>query len=150
MAKKVVPMIHVPDVAASVAWYESLGFEVINTFSDDGEGLDWAMLSFGSSQVMFNEGGGPASKDRRDFDLYIYVDNVDELFSQLKDRVVVVEGLHDTPYGMREFHISDLNGFCLMFGEASPLQNLLNAIRAGDIEGVRAALDGRLQPEALT
>jgi uncharacterized glyoxalase superfamily protein PhnB len=150
MAKKVVPMIHVPDVAATVAWYERLGFEVINTFTDDGEGLDWAMLSFGGGQLMFSEGGAPASKDRREVDLYIYVDNVDERFSQLKDRVAVVESLHDTFYGMREFIIRDLNGFWLTFGEVSPLQNLLNAIRARDIEGVRAALDGRLRPEALT
>src|SRR5687768_535299 len=102
MGEKVVPMIHVPDVRATVDWYCGLGFTVIGTFSDDGEGLSWAMLSFGSTEVMFDEGGQPSTRNRREFDLYVYSDNVDDLFRRLKDRVEVVEGLHDTFYGMRE------------------------------------------------
>ena len=71
MPEKVVPMIHVPDVSATVDWYKDIGFTVIDTFSDDGEGPSWAMLSFGSSEVMFNEGGQPSSRNRREFDLYV-------------------------------------------------------------------------------
>lgn len=38
MVKKVVPMIHVPDVRATVAWYADLGFIVNGTHEeDDGE-----------------------------------------------------------------------------------------------------------------
>jgi hypothetical protein len=39
MAGKVVPMIHVPDVRATVAWYQDIGFTVIDTYGDEGEGL---------------------------------------------------------------------------------------------------------------
>lgn len=151
MTEKVVPMIHVPDVGATVDWYQSIGFKVIDTFSDDGEDLSWAMLSFGSSQLMFNEGGGPSTRDRREFDLYVFVNNVDDLFRRLKDRVEVVEGLHDTAYGMQEFSIRDLNRFWVTFGEPSAFEVLMTGIREGNTESVQTALDrGGLTPSRLS
>ena len=151
MPEKVVPMIHVPDVSATVDWYKDIGFTVIDTFSDDGEGLSWAMLSFGSSEVMFNEGGQPSSRNRREFDLYVYSDNVDELYLRLKDRVEVVEGVHETFYGMREFIIRDLNRFWMTFGQPTVFEVLMSGVREGNSESVRAALkSGTLKPEMLT
>src|SRR5437762_10552599 len=47
MAKKVVPMIHVPDVRATVDWYQGIGFTVTNTYGNDSDGLSFAILSFG-------------------------------------------------------------------------------------------------------
>src|SRR5258707_6535475 len=99
--QRVVPMIHVPDVRATVDWYESIGFKVINRYGNDGEGLSFAILSFGSSEVMFNQGGQPSARDRREVDLYVHSDKVDDRYQRIKDRVEVVEGLHDTFYGMR-------------------------------------------------
>ena len=119
VANKVVPMIHVPDVRATVDWYKTLGFTVTNTFDEDGE-MNWALLSFGDSELMFNAGGQPSSRDRREVDLYVRSDNVDDLYRRLKDRVDVVEGLHDTFYGMREFIIRDLNRFWMTFGQEMP------------------------------
>ena len=95
--QKVVPMIHVPDVRATVDWYESIGFTVINTYGNDGEGLSFAILSFGSSEVMFNQGGQSSARHRREVDLYVYSDNVDDLYQRIKDRVEVVEGLQRLP-----------------------------------------------------
>ena len=46
--QQVTPMIHVPDVRATVAWYESIGFAVLNTFEDD-DGMTFAMLSYGNA-----------------------------------------------------------------------------------------------------
>ena len=119
MNRKAVPMIHVPDVRATVEWYQSIGFTVINTYGDDGDGLSFALLSFGRSLVMFNEGGNSSTNVRREVDLYVYSDHVDELYQSLKDRVDVVEGPHDTFYGMREFIFRDLNRFWITFGHAS-------------------------------
>jgi orotate phosphoribosyltransferase len=110
-------MIHVPDVRATVEWYQSIGFSVINTYGDDGEGLSFALLSFGRSMVMFNEGGRPSTSFRREMDLYVYADRVDEMYERFKDRVDVVETPHDTFYGMREFVIRDLNRFWITFGQ---------------------------------
>jgi uncharacterized glyoxalase superfamily protein PhnB len=117
MPKKVVPMIHVPDVRATVDWYKAIGFTVLDTYDDGGEGLSFAILSFGNTEVMFNSGGRPSAHRRREVDLYVYSDNVDELCHSLKDQVDVVEELHDTFYGMREFIIRDLNRFWITFGQ---------------------------------
>ena len=150
MAEKVVPMIHVPDVRATVDWYRGIGFTVTDTYNDAGEGLSFAMLSFGNSEVMFSEGGQPSSRHRREVDLYVYADNVDDLYQRLRDQVEVVEGPHDTFYGMREFIIRDLNRFWITFGQQSAFAVLMTGVREGNAEYVRVALDrGGLQPEAL-
>jgi uncharacterized glyoxalase superfamily protein PhnB len=120
MSEKVVPMIHVPDVRATVDWYQAIGFALTSSHNDGGEGLSFAMLSFGGSELMFNEGGQPSAQDRREVDLYVYSDSVDDLYWRLQDRVEVVEGLHDTFYGMREFIIRDINRFWITFGQAVP------------------------------
>jgi len=112
-------MIHVPDVRATADWYQGIGFSVLNTYGDDGGGLSFAILGFGSSQVMFSSGGQPSSRFRREVDLYLYVEGVDDLYSRLKDRVDVVEAPHDTFYGMRELIIRDFNRFWLTFAEQS-------------------------------
>jgi hypothetical protein len=109
-------MIHVPDVRAAAGWYESIGFTVIRTNEEDGE-MNWALLSMGSSELMFNEGGQPSTRHRREVDLYVHVDDIDDLYLRLKDRVEVVEEPHDTVYGMRELIIRDLNRFWMTFGE---------------------------------
>jgi len=116
MARKVTPMIHVPDVRATIDWYKSLDFTVVDTNEDDGR-IDWAMLSFGDSTVMFNAGGRPTESDRREVDLYVHTDNIGELYERLRKQVAVREELHDTFYGMREFIIRDLNGFWVTFGQ---------------------------------
>jgi uncharacterized glyoxalase superfamily protein PhnB len=121
-AKRAVPMIHVPDVRATVEWYQSVGFNVMYTYDDGGEGLSFAGLSFGTGEVMFNSGGHPSEARRREVDLYVYVDNVDDLYENLKDRLEIIEDPHDTFYGMRELIIRDLNGFWLTFGQSVQTQ----------------------------
>jgi uncharacterized glyoxalase superfamily protein PhnB len=148
---RIVPMIHVPDVRATVDWYQGIGFSVNETYGDAGDGLSFAILSFGSSEVMFNQGGRSSTRDRREVDLYLYTDKVDDLFSRLKDRVEVLEGPHDTFYGMREFIIRDLNRFWITFAQPSVFQVFMQGVREGRIEVVRTALQsGSLKPEALT
>lgn len=116
MSTIIVPMIHVPDVRKTVEWYESIGFQTVNTY-DNGtpDGLSFAIMSFGDSRVMFNQGGETSSKHRREVDLYIYDVDVDEAFERLKDRVDIVKGPHDTFYGMREVIFRDLNRFWITF-----------------------------------
>src|SRR5215831_8812630 len=111
MNRRAVPMIHVPDVRATVNWYQSIGFTVTRTFGDDDGSLSFGMVSWGTSEVMFNEGGTQSSSFRREVDLYVYTDDIENLYERLKERVEVFESLHDTFYGMREFSIRDLNRF---------------------------------------
>ena len=120
MPQTVVPMIHVPDVRATIGWYTSIGFTLGREGEEDGE-IVWAKLSFGNSGLMLSAGGKPSAEHRREVDLYITTDNVDEVHRRLKDRVPVVEGLYDAFYGMREFILRGINGFWITFGQ--PIQS---------------------------
>jgi hypothetical protein len=57
--------------------------------------------------------------------LYVTTDDVEGLHGQLQDRVEVVEGLHDTFYGMREFIIRDFNGFWITFGQSTSVRSTI-------------------------
>ena len=117
MPQKAVPMIHVPHVRATMEWYASIGFKVVRYNEEDGE-IDWALLTFGDSEVMFNSGGKPSDAQRREVDLYVQVDDIETFCRRLESQVEVVEDLHDTFYGMREFVIRDVNRFWITFGQA--------------------------------
>jgi hypothetical protein len=118
MPTKVVPMVHVPDVKATVAWYVSIGFAVRATHEQPGCPMDWASLLFGTSEVMLSAGGKPATSPRRDVDLYVHVDDLDQHYLTIAKQAEVLEAPHPTDYGMREFIIRDLNGFWLTFGQS--------------------------------
>jgi len=115
--RHLVPMIHVPDVRATVDWYQSIGFRVVDVYGNETpDGLSFAIMGFGNGQVMFNQGGETSAKRRREVDLYLYTDDVDAVYSELKDRVDVIEAPNDRFYGMREVIIRDLNGVWITFG----------------------------------
>ncbi len=116
MSQTVVPMIHVPDVKATIDWYTSIGFKLVHQSEEDGE-INWARLSFGNSDVMFSAGGKASLTSRREVDLYILTDDIEQRCRTLKDHVELVEDLHDTFYGMREFIIRDVNRFWITFGQ---------------------------------
>ena len=116
MFRSVVSMIHVPDVRKAAQSYVSIGFVLERVNEDDGV-LNWALLSCGTSQIMFNIGGRPRAAFRREVDLYVHVDDIEAARRRLRDGVDIVEDLHDTEYGMREFIIRDLNRFWITFGQ---------------------------------
>ena len=151
MEKRVTPMIHVPDVRATVEWYKSIGFDVVATYGDgSGENFSFAIMSFGNTRVMFNTDGEPSDKDRREVDLYVYTDNVDEIYGTLKNRVDVIDEPHDRFYGMRELIIRDLNRFWITFGQESVFSMLMGGIYEGGSERVRKALDsGAVKSQTL-
>lgn len=119
MSQTVVPMFHVPDVRATAEWYTAIGFKLVRQNEEEGE-INWAKLSYENSEVMLDSGGKPSAEFRREADLYILVEDVDDLYRKLKDRAEVVEKINDTFYGMREFIIRDYNRFWITFGQ--PLQ----------------------------
>ncbi len=80
--------------------------------------MDWALLLCGDSELMLSLGGQPASSPRRDFDLYIQVDDLEARVPSLRRLAHVVEDLHLTHYGMREVIIKDPNGFWITFAQS--------------------------------
>ena len=151
MNQKVVPMIHVPDVRETVDWYESIGFNVVARYGNEtDDGLSFAIVSFGDGQVMFNQDGEMSDKRRREVDLYVYADDIDKIYSRLKDRVDVVEDPHDTFYGMREVIIRDLNRFWITFGQESVFGMLISGLTEDRPELVRRAIEsGHIKIETL-
>ena len=118
MQQSVVPMIQVPDVRATVEWYESVaGFTRVRVNEEDGE-VNWALLRYGNADVMLNAGGKASDAHRREVDLYVHTaEGVDAVYARLKGKVDVVEEPHDTFYGMREVIVRDLNRFWITFAE---------------------------------
>lgn len=116
MTSRVVPMLHVPDVAATAQWYEAIGFTIAGTHEDCGEML-WARVTLGASELMLNAGGAASEARRREVDLYVYVEDLDAAHARVVPRAELIEPIHDTAYGMREFIIRDLNRFWLTFGQ---------------------------------
>ena len=144
-------MIHVPDVRATVMWYEGIGFTVKATYGDEtGDNFSFAIVQFGETEVMFNTDGQPSDKWRREVDLYVYTDNVDELYEKLKANVDVVETPNDKFYGMRELIIRDLNRFWITFGQQSVFDTLMSGVYEQDPERVQRALNsGQVDTETL-
>jgi hypothetical protein len=100
---------------------------------------------------MFNQDGRPSTAARREVDLYVYTDDVDNLYERLKDRVDVVESPHDTFYGARELIIRDLNRFWITFGQPTDFERLMSGVREGNARAVKTAIDsGRLTANALS
>jgi catechol 2,3-dioxygenase-like lactoylglutathione lyase family enzyme len=126
------PMLAVPDVAATVAWYRAIGFELSGSHGD-GERLDWASITFGDAEVMFTVSGDPWRPEVRGVSLWFRTDRLDDLYASLKRRALeqaraTLEGGADgTPairfngdlytafYGQREFSIRDPNGIDVNF-----------------------------------
>ena len=152
MSHSIVPMIHVPDVRTTVEWYESIGFRVVATYGNETPGgMSFGVVAFGDSQVFFNQGGEPSTNHRREVDLYIYTDEVDDIFERLKDRVDVVERPHNTFYGMREVIIRDLNRFWISFAQESVFGTLMCGVSEGKSELVEKALkQGQLDLDTLS
>ncbi len=128
--KKLTPNLMVEDVNRTVEFYRDvLGFEVQVTVPDGGPAagpLDWAMLTRGGVTLMFQSraslaGEIPALADTPiggAVTFYTEVEGVEALHAQLGGRVEIVQPLHDTFYGTREFCFRDCNGYLISFSES--------------------------------
>ncbi len=112
-----IPMMRVRDVEATLLWYESLGFVRLGVNQEEGSEMDWAYASYDGAEVMFNAGGTASAVQRREVDLYIVVTDIEASFAKLPPDAEVVEGIHETFYGMREFIVRDPNRYWLSFGQ---------------------------------
>jgi catechol 2,3-dioxygenase-like lactoylglutathione lyase family enzyme len=125
-------MLSVADIAATLDWYTSIGFEELGRYEDDGV-VNWGMLSFGKAEIMLKLGD---PRGAHDLSLWLYTDKVDELYQLLRPRqldaaratpadesdaprIAFVEDLYDPFYGGRQFSIRDLNGYTLVFLQPS-------------------------------
>ncbi len=109
-------MIWTRDLKETIKFYtEVLGF-TCGANSDD---WGWAAFHRDDVEIMAalpNE-HTPFEKPLFTGSFYIYTDNVDHLWEELRDKVRVCYPIENFYYGMREFGIYDNNGYLLQFGQ---------------------------------
>jgi ankyrin repeat protein len=132
--RRLTPMLAVPDLNATVAWYRAIGFEVAESHGEEGR-LDFVCLALGAAAIMFVPSGEPWRAQTAGLSLWIYTDRLDDLYGLLKQRQLeraraVLAGqpidapevrftvdLYTAFYGQREFGILDPNGVELTFAQ---------------------------------
>ena len=118
--KEVRPMLNTRDVKETVEFYTTrLGF-VCESRSEE---WGWASLKRDDVGVMIALPNDHEPFERPHFTgaLYLYSDDVDGEWQQLKDKTKVCYPIEDFDYGMREFAIYDNNGYILQFGQELPV-----------------------------
>jgi catechol 2,3-dioxygenase-like lactoylglutathione lyase family enzyme len=113
---RLIPMLPVRSMPASVDFYEKLGFS-IEQRNDDWR---WAMLCFGECRLMVDESINIHPSSPQSSVLYLYPDDVFEFHQQLRRNGLAVPDLEVTFYGMTEFRIDDPDGNRLWIGQRAP------------------------------
>jgi uncharacterized glyoxalase superfamily protein PhnB len=123
--KKLTPNLIVSSVEHSLAFYtDILGFEPGMKVPDEGP-LVFASVSSGAVEIFFNEAvtagreypalaGQPLGATGT---MFIEVEGVDALHDRLKTRTPIVMPIVTQWYGMREFAITDPDGYFITFAE---------------------------------
>ena len=134
---KLTPMLSVPNVAATVAWYRWLGFDLVGTDGEDGATeLGWACVRLGAAEIMFVPSTAAWRSQTAGTSVWLRTDRIDDLYAHLKQcqlarahallagdatggpELRFTLDLYTAFYGQREFGILDLNGVLLMFAQS--------------------------------
>lgn len=110
------PMIWTEQIHETIDFYTKLlGF----TCHEYNEEWGWATLGKDDVGIMVAKPNSHTSFEKPVFTgtFYFSVDNVDELWNQLKDKVKIGYEIENFEYGMRDFAIYDNNGYMLQFGQ---------------------------------
>jgi len=120
---QMIPMLAVADVRRSVDFYtKALGFKMVSEFRNDEGTFCWAhVLCDGVSLMLTIEGefsvDDGVKAARGSVMLYFYPDDVVELHASLQSRGFKPSRLSVRFYRMREFTMTDPDGYTLMFGQ---------------------------------
>jgi len=110
---RLIPMLPVKSMSASVEFYQKLGFSVENRQDDWG----WAMLRFDECRLMVDQSINRHPDVPRTSVVYLYPENVAEYHRQLRANGVIIPDLDITFYNMTEFRIDDPDGNRLWIGQ---------------------------------
>ena len=113
------PMLETENIKQTIEFYtQNLGFKCQGVYPDK-ENICWASLSSGACEIAFGLPNAHTNFEKPILtgSIYMYVENVEEFWQKLKDKVEIVYPLEDMIYGMREFGIRDCNGYILNLGQ---------------------------------
>ena len=109
------PLLFVAEIERSIAFYELLGFRLID---DDGcQPLGWARLHCAGGEVMFVRAETPADRSHSGFLFYLYTADLASLREELLAAGVAVSEIKTPPYmpsGM--VSLNDPDGYLLEIG----------------------------------
>ena len=115
---RLIPMLPVRSMPASVQFYQKLGFSVEQR-SDDWR---WAMLCFGECRLMLDESINVHPGIARPGVLYLYPDDIAGFHKLVRTNGLAVPDLEVTFYGMTEFRFEDPDGNRLWVGQNTSTQ----------------------------
>ena len=110
---RLIPMLPVKNITASVEFYRKLGFSVEQQRDDWG----WAMLRFDECRIMVDRSINIHRDAPRQSVLYLYPENIVEFHWQARGNGLTVPDLDVTFYGMTEFRLDDPDGNRLWIGQ---------------------------------
>ena len=112
-----VPFLRVSDIAATIRWYENIGFKCTATnhlWEPDCE-LNWAEMEWQGSTFMLYPQDEERESKLRDAGLYFKMDTINGIAANLKGKVKIIEETNETFYGRKEVVFEDLNGYMITF-----------------------------------
>jgi uncharacterized glyoxalase superfamily protein PhnB len=117
----ITPNLKVYDIAKSLEFYENiLGFEIVMKVPDINP--VWVMLKNGNAEIMLQQKESieeeyPSLKEKESGALTFYtlVENAEAFYEKIKNNVSIIHHIHVTPYGRKEFSVTDPDGFIFTF-----------------------------------
>lgn len=115
---RITPFMHVPDVAAAIKFFESLGFTTYFNFGT----YAYVQRESAGVRIIHNQGSDGAPPGNRRFAYYIDVEDIAALHAELKPVLDAmpagdVHGPEDKVYGQRELCVLAPDGNLLVFGQ---------------------------------
>lgn len=111
-------MLETENLEQTIEFYtRNLSFECRGVYPE--ENPCWASLWNGECEIAFGLPNAHTNFEKPILtgSIYLHVENIEELWQNLKEKVEIVYPLEDFDYGMREFGIRDCNGYVLNLGQ---------------------------------
>ena len=110
---RIVPMLPVSSMPASITFYQKLGFSV----EQKNDSWGWAMLALDECRLMVDQSINVHPEAPRLSVLYLYPEDITAYHAQVRKNGVPAPDLETTFYGLTEFRIDDPDGNRLWIGQ---------------------------------
>ena len=115
--RRITPLLLANDLEETIEFYRTvLGFELLGTYPESEP--TFCQLGSQDAHLMFDTAAA-GTHDRKPNctgQLYMYPEDIDVAWAELKDRVELVSELQVHPWGMQSFRFKDPNGYEIIFG----------------------------------
>ncbi len=141
---RLIPMLPVKDIGASIKFYQKLGFSV-ETRRDEWR---WAMLIFGDCRLMVDQSINGHPGYSRMGVIYLYPDDIMEYHKQVRSNGLEISDLETTFYGVTEFRLDDPDGNRLWIGQdTNAATRMMGDSRTGQNAQASAVAEAKYEVE---